>query len=272
LECASDAIAIVTATSARVVYANPTFREWLADPAVPESEIFIHDVLRLEDAQKSAIEAICALADASAASADGVLDPLGKTPKPVRVRVCRMHAEGEELFGVLMSPIDEQSAVSADWDSWRHDPLTGLRDRTFLLSRLGALLQGDRADDLQFAVLFVDLDNFKQVNDAYGHLVGDSVLREVARRLTSCVRAHDHVVRFGGDEFVVLAEQLTSARDIESIVDRIHRILETPIELPQGPIVLTLSIGVAEAADYHSPEEILAAADRAMYASKHASS
>jgi diguanylate cyclase (GGDEF)-like protein len=119
--------------------------------------------------------------------------------------------------------------------------------------------------------LFVDLDNFKQVNDAYGHLVGDSVLREVARRLTSCVRAHDHVVRFGGDEFVVLAEQLTSTRDIESIVDRIHRTLETPIELPQGPIVLTLSIGVSEAADYSSPEEILAAADRAMYASKHAS-
>jgi diguanylate cyclase (GGDEF)-like protein len=107
------------------------------------------------------------------------------------------------------------------------------------------------------------------VNDAFGHLVGDSVLQEVARRLTSCVRARDHVVRYGGDEFVVLAEQLATADDIDGIIDRIHRMLANPIDLPEGTIVLTLSIGVAQAsAEYRSPNEVLAAADRAMYASK----
>jgi diguanylate cyclase (GGDEF)-like protein len=270
LESASERIAIIASDSARIVYSNPALREWLGDSAQLESGHFIHELLASGDAQQSVIEKISAVADAT--SGPALLRAFGHPPQPVRVRVCRMRFEGVEFYGILISRADEEFAVLPDWNSWRRDPLTELRDRTFLLSRLDALLRGDRAADQRYAVLFIDLDDFKQVNDAYGHLVGDRVLREVARRLTSCVRAHDHVVRFGGDEFVVLAEQLTAPSDIETIVGRIHRVLETPISLPEGAIVLTLSIGVAEAsADSRTPEDLLAAADRAMYASKHSS-
>ena len=111
----------------------------------------------------------------------------------------------------------------------RRDPLTGLHDRAFLLARLQALLQGERLADHHFAVLFVDLDNFKQINDAYGHLVGDGVLVEIARRLNQCVREGDYVTRYGGDEFVVLIERIADRRDIQPVVDRIHAALEEPI-------------------------------------------
>jgi diguanylate cyclase (GGDEF)-like protein len=151
----------------------------------------------------------------------------------------------------------------------RYDPLTGLPDREFLLSRLSALLSGGRAALQHFAILFVDLDNFKQVNDAHGHLVGDHVLREAARRMSHCVREGDYVVRFGGDEFVVLIEQIGDWRDIQPVVDRIHATLEEPIALPTGEFRLSVSIGAAEASpEFRTPEEMLAAADRAMYASK----
>jgi diguanylate cyclase (GGDEF)-like protein len=151
----------------------------------------------------------------------------------------------------------------------RRDPLTGLHDRAFLLARLQALLQGERPADHHFAVLFVDLDNFKQINDFYGHLVGDGVLVEVARHLSHCVREEDYVVRFGGDEFVVLIEGIADKRDIQPVIDRIHDALEEPIALPAGEFRLSVSIGAAEASpEFQSPEALLAAADRAMYASK----
>jgi diguanylate cyclase (GGDEF)-like protein len=149
--------------------------------------------------------------------------------------------------------------------------LTGLADREYLLRRMSALLRGERAADRQFAVLFVDLDNFKQVNDAHGHLMGDRVLREVARRLVGCVRDGDSVVRFGGDEFVVLVEGVAGPTEIEPIVGRIHAALQQPIALPEGEFTLSLSIGAAIASpDHLSPEDLLQAADRAMYAAKRA--
>jgi diguanylate cyclase (GGDEF)-like protein len=151
----------------------------------------------------------------------------------------------------------------------RRDPLTGLFDRSILLARIDDLLQGDRAADRQFAVLFIDLDNFKQVNDAHGHLVGDRVLREVAQRLAGCVRESDQIVRFGGDEFVALIEHVSARDEIQPVVDRIHAALSTPIELPEGEATLSVSVGIAQAtADHQTPEDVLGDADRAMYALK----
>jgi diguanylate cyclase (GGDEF)-like protein len=161
------------------------------------------------------------------------------------------------------------SASPCSSDPNRIDPLTGLPDRAALLGRLITLLQGERACDRQFAVIFLDLDNFKRVNDEFGHLVGDMVLREAARRIADCVRERDMVSRYGGDEFVALIDGATAMEDVQPVVERIRTSLDRPIRLVEGDVRLSLSAGVAFAAgECGSPEELLRAADRAMYAAK----
>jgi diguanylate cyclase (GGDEF)-like protein len=153
----------------------------------------------------------------------------------------------------------------------RRDPLTDLPDRSFLLARLATLLGGDRQADREFAVLFLDLNNFKQINDRHGHLLGDRVLREVAQRLQHCVREGDHVTRYGGDEFVLLLEGVSNWDAVEAVVTRIRSELAQPIRLREGTFQLSLSIGLAKAEPHHqSPEDVLRDADLAMYAAKHA--
>jgi diguanylate cyclase (GGDEF)-like protein len=160
---------------------------------------------------------------------------------------------------------------SSDEISQHFDALTGLPDRSFLLSKLAELTSGERAADRQFAVLFVDLDNFKQVNDAHGHLVGDRVLSVVSRRLSDSIRDGDYVVRYGGDEFVLLVDRITTPSEVEPVVSRIHLVLAEPISLPEGDFTLSASIGAALATpEDRRPEDLLAAADRAMYAAKRA--
>jgi diguanylate cyclase (GGDEF)-like protein len=185
------------------------------------------------------------------------------------LRLIRIVAPREPLLGIIVRELESAPSDAAPAKEGRRDPLTGLHDRAFLLARLEALLDRERAADHQFAVLFIDLDNFKQINDAYGHLVGDGVLAEIASRLSECVRDGDYVVRFGGDEFVVLIERLLDRHDVHPVVDRIHAALEAPIALPDCNVQLSVSIGIAESSPAHrSPEELLSAADRAMYASK----
>jgi len=162
-------------------------------------------------------------------------------------------------------------SVAAPRAGGQTDPLTGLADRAFLMDRLTSLVEGERSRDHQCAVLFVDVDGFKQVNDAHGHLVGDRVLCEVARRLAECVRSDDHVARYGGDEFVVLLEHVSGRGEIQPVVDRIGAAFDRPVELPQGSVRLTVSVGVAKAEPHgQTADQLLDAADRAMYAAKRA--
>ena len=151
-----------------------------------------------------------------------------------------------------------------------HDVLTGLPNRMLLLSRLdGALARSRRMKHLG-AVLFLDLDLFKEINDGHGHPAGDEVLREVARRLNQRIRESDLAARYGGDEFVVLLEELDSP---ESAGD----VARTIIDLLQGPIVLqsgiscrvATSIGIAIfQGDSLGPEELIRRADEAMFDAK----
>ena len=145
------------------------------------------------------------------------------------------------------------------------DPLTGRLDRSFLEIRLRELLQGAQTSNRQFALLFIDLDNFKEVNDRHGHLVGDRVLREAARRLAACVGKDDAVVRYGGDEFVVLVENVSDATELEALVAGIRKTIAAPITLPEGEVRLSVSMGAAVSSpEYRTPDEVIAAADRAM--------
>jgi diguanylate cyclase (GGDEF)-like protein len=151
-----------------------------------------------------------------------------------------------------------------------HDPLTRLPNRTFFMKRLAdATNRARRGDDGIFAVLFLDLDDFKLVNDSMGHHVGDQVLVTVARRLEECVRGGDIVARLGGDEFAILLERVTDVRDSAMVADRVQQSLNQPMNIGGYEHVTTASVGVAlstSAAD--QPEYLLRSADMAMYRAK----
>lgn len=185
----------------------------------------------------------------------------------------KVEADSGVYLAVTVSPASTARKDSGLCGREGIDSLTGLTDRGWLMERLTRLLQGVRASDRRCAVLFLDLDGFKQVNDTHGHLVGDEVLQEVARRLVGCVRAGDMVARFGGDEFVVLLERVSSDAEIAPALCRLEAAFERPIAILQGSVKLGVSVGVALAGiDGSAAEELVSAADRAMYAAKRKSS
>ena len=265
-----DGIALWEADPWRIVYANPAFWRLIGVPAeVQEVQ------LASEGVQAGLRTRMADLLDrfrgqgVEASTVTTCLDALGDH-KSVEVRFCHVTYDNKRLVGMIVRSIaGEQMLTRGSNDTARRDPLTGLPDRAFLMSRLTTLLEGERTADRQFAVVFLDLDNFKQVNDEFGHLVGDDVLREAARRIAGCLREGDHVVRYGGDEFVALIEDVTALHQVEPVIARIHAALATPIAIAGGEVSLSLSAGAALASEaWRSAEELLAAADRAMYASK----
>ena len=151
-----------------------------------------------------------------------------------------------------------------------HDALTGLPNRNFLLERLSqALIAFARDPRKRFAVLFLDLDRFKVVNDSVGHLVGDELLNEVGGRIAGCLEPHDLVARLGGDEFAILLHDIDSSEDACALAQRIIDVLNTPIRLGGKEVFTSTSIGIAiAAARYNKAEELLRDADVAMYRAK----
>ncbi len=152
-----------------------------------------------------------------------------------------------------------------------HDSLTGLPNRTLLLERLDlSLRRATRHKSYQFAVLFLDLDNFKVINDSLGHLIGDELLLKTAALLSQMIRETDLAARLGGDEFVVLLDGLDEAEEAVRVTERILAGLETPLLVANREIFIGASIGiVVGATGYQCAEELLRDSDLAMYRAKH---
>jgi diguanylate cyclase (GGDEF)-like protein len=152
-----------------------------------------------------------------------------------------------------------------------HDGLTGLANRAFVMARLESdLKRAKRARrNRTTGVLFLDLDDFKLINDAFGHPSGDEVLIAVARRLESGVRDGDTIARLGGDEFIILLADLRSPTAAEIAAQRVLRLLATPLELADRSVTVSASVGIATAElGEATPDELVAQADMAMYAAK----
>ena len=150
-----------------------------------------------------------------------------------------------------------------------HDGLTGLPDRVLFADRLSRAIARSRRAASAFSLLFIDIDDFKSINDRFGHAAGDEVLQTVAARLSGAVRASDTTSRFGGDEFAAVCEHAHGAAAAESLAARLHEAISgQPVPTSTGTLGVSVSIGVAEGSGEETAEELLRRADRAMYRAK----
>jgi len=150
-----------------------------------------------------------------------------------------------------------------------HDDLTGLPNRSLLYDRLGLAITQSRREASHLAVLFLDLDHFKAVNDSLGHGSGDRLLVEFADRVRSSVRAGDTVARFGGDEFIVLLDSVTGAEDAARVAAKVRDAVRAPFRFEGHEVRVEASAGVSVyPGDGTSPDELLRVADAAMYRDK----
>ncbi|HEX7297792.1 MAG TPA: sensor domain-containing diguanylate cyclase, partial [Solirubrobacteraceae bacterium] len=150
-----------------------------------------------------------------------------------------------------------------------HDPLTGLANRALFLERLGELLDSGERD---YTVLFLDLDDFKTINDSLGHAIGDELLEAIAGRLRGTLKADDLAARLGGDEFAILLHDVHDGDDVARVADRVIELLERPFSVAGHEVTAHASLGVVEgwSADVADADELLRNADVAMYTAKNA--
>lgn len=189
---------------------------------------------------------------------------------PMEISVAKITLNGNIALVATINDVTERKRIE-DELLWRasHDGLTGLPNRALMLERLHHALDRSRRQSIALALLFLDLDNFKLVNDVHGHQVGDAVLKAVAEQLMSLVRPGDTVSRFAGDEFVILCENVEDPARIASVVERIVNGFRHPMQIEDVAIYITASIGVAIGhGGLNNADDLLSSADTAMYAAK----
>jgi diguanylate cyclase (GGDEF)-like protein/PAS domain S-box-containing protein len=189
---------------------------------------------------------------------------------PVEFIVRTMERNGERIRMTIVRDIrDRQAAQARIHHLAHHDALTGLPNRGTFMEQIDHLIAGARLTQSQLALLFIDLDHFKRVNDSLGHLVGDTLLQTVAGRITASLRTTDLVARFGGDEFMILLPGAVQRADVEEVASKLLQSIEVPAEVEGQSISVTPSIGIAMFPhDGATPAELIKHADSAMYRAK----
>ncbi len=202
--------------------------------------------------------------------------PLLDQTDPIGALMLKAHADtrysdkDRELLGFVSAQVAtaiERSRLKAELlRAARYDELTGLPNRRLFHDRIDTALARSRRKNGRVALLYLDIDDFKGVNDTFGHAAGDEVLRELGRRLHDVLRASEVPARLGGDEFVVLVD---SGNDLHSLADRVMEVLREPYPIADLEMPITVSIGIAEfPAHGRSADALINAADSAMYRAK----
>ena len=169
----------------------------------------------------------------------------------------------------IATAIDRKRMIASLQHMALYDSLTGLPNRQLFHDRIRLALARTRRGQMQLSLVFVDLDRFKEINDTLGHGAGDQLLQQVARRLEQCVRAGDTVARFGGDEFVVLLENIASPENVGMLIEKFRGTLEQPFDLEGKTATIIASFGVAYCPQHGDDEkQLLRHADEAMYRAK----
>ncbi|MFZ4535614.1 ABC transporter substrate-binding protein [Propionivibrio sp.] len=189
---------------------------------------------------------------------------------PLEASIAKFRNDDQWLLVVTLRDITERKKAEEELTRRAtHDPLTGLPNRALIRERIISALQRSRRNGQNVALLFVDLDGFKLINDTHGHEAGDFLLKAVASRLIEQVRPGDTVARLAGDEFLVLCEQVEQPATTSVMAERINDTLRQPFNFNGLPLAVTASVGVASGnGSTHSADDLLRCADAAMYAAK----
>jgi diguanylate cyclase (GGDEF)-like protein/PAS domain S-box-containing protein len=192
------------------------------------------------------------------------------TTFPVEVRLSAFDMAGRRLILALARDISERKAYQARLEQQaNYDLLTGLPNRMLFLDRLQTALAAARRNSRLLALLFIDLDGFKNINDMLGHPAGDALLVESGRRIAGTLREADTVARFGGDEFVVLLAEMESPRDGELVAAKIRESFRAAFDIAGRPVAIRASIGVALFPDdAEDADTLIGQADTRMYQAK----
>jgi diguanylate cyclase (GGDEF)-like protein/PAS domain S-box-containing protein len=270
---ASDLITVLDA-DATIVYQSPSIERVLG--YVPEDVIGSRFDRLLDPDEKSRLLHLLAEGASYAGSETEVLECSLRHHDGTLRQFEVLHTnllEDEAVRGIVLNSRDvserkafeEQLAHQAF-----HDPVTNLANRALFVERVRHAVARNRREHNGIAVIFLDLDDFKTINDSLGHAAGDEVLREVAERLATSIRVSDTAARFGGDEFAILLEDVVSAQEAADTAERILDSLLEPLRLDQKEIVVRSSLGVSvvEGGSAADADELIRNADAAMYIAK----
>jgi len=275
LDSIADGV-ISTNAEGRIQYMNPVAEQTTGWTRVQAQNMPIDLVLQLLDGSSgtSVANPVLACLNGSTsrppkslvvASREGRQTPIEISPSLIRTRKEKIAG----AIAVIRDVTESRRAIEQLHHSSQHDTLTGLPNRALLLDRIDQAILRSAREKQRGALLFIDLDNFKEINDLHGHGVGDQVLCRFSRRLSANLREVDTVSRLGGDEFVVLLSGLDSRQDIEGLVDKMSRISRRPYKIGALSIEAHASIGWSE---FPYPgmdaQQLLESADREMYTAK----
>ena len=250
-----------------------TLAQALVSPVIPACDIILLDLSLPDSHGLDTVSALCeAVPDKPIVILSGLFDQtlaIEAVKAGAQDYLIKGHHEGVFLLRAIDYAIERKQTEQKLTHMAHHDTLTGLPNRALFQIQLERALSRAKRTRLMLALMFLDLDRFKSINDTLGHDAGDALLKEVAHRLSACVRASDTVARFAGDEFTLIVEDLHFFSDAMTVAEKVLEVFRSPFVLKGQPTQVTTSIGIATYAGNGAEAEMLITqADAAMYCAK----